>query len=565
MQSRSDNQLLPLNHDPEAVNYDPTAAVSPIVPMDHSWWRSGVIYQIYPRSFRDANADGIGDLRGIAVKLDYCVWLGVDALWLSPIFPSPMADFGYDVADYMDIASIFGSLTDFDALLAHATRRGLKIILDYVPNHTSNQHPWFTASRSSRSDPKRDWYLWQDPAADGGAPNNWLSNFGGSAWEWDASTHQYYYHSFLKEQPDLNWRNPDVVAAMHEVLRFWLRKGVAGFRIDVLWMLIKDDQWRDNPPNPAYQAGMPLFNSQIPLYTADRPETLEIIAGLRAVVDEFKDRILIGEIYLPLERLVAYYGRDLCGVQLPFNFQLLQTRWNARNIADLIDRYEAALPAGGCPNWVLGNHDNPRIASRVGAAQARVAGMVLLTLRGTPTMYYGDEIGMHNVPIPAGRIQDPLEKNVPGLGRDPSRTPMQWDASPNAGFGDSPWLPIAGDAAEVNVTVEAGDQASMLSLYRRLLQLRRQHAALSVGNYKAVAATGALLAYVRYIHAERLLIVANLGSQTADFEFQSVGRAHSLLLSTYLDGETRFSVSKLFLRPDEGVIIVLEPLATDSP
>ena len=242
----------------------------PVAAATH-WWQRGVIYQIYPRSFRDANADGIGDLRGIAEKLDYCAGLGVDALWLSPIYPSPMADFGYDVADYTGIAPMFGTLSDFDALLEQTTQRGMKLILDFVPNHTSNQHPWFAASRSNRSDPKRDWYLWRDPAPDGGPPNNWLSNFGGTAWEYDATTQQYYYHSFLKEQPDLNWRNPEVVAAMHEVLRFWLRRGVAGFRIDVLWLLIKDDQWRDNPPNPDYKADMPLFHSQLPLYTTDRP------------------------------------------------------------------------------------------------------------------------------------------------------------------------------------------------------------------------------------------------------------------------------------------------------
>ena len=536
--------------------------------MNQAWWQSGVIYQIYPRSFRDSNGDGIGDLRGIVDKLDYCATLGVDALWLSPIFPSPMADFGYDVADYSDVAAIFGTLADFDALLAQATRRGLKLILDYVPNHTSERHPWFTASRSSRLDGRRDWYLWRDPAPDGGPPNNWLSNFGGSAWEWDALSRQYYYHSFLKEQPDLNWRNPEVVAAMHEVLRFWLRKGVAGFRIDVLWMLIKDDEWRDNPPNPAYRPGMPLFQSQLPLYTTDRPEMRDIVAGLRAVADEFDDRVLIGEIYLPLARLVAYYGKDSRGVQLPFNFQLLQTAWNARSIAELIDRYETALPADGWPNWVLGNHDNPRIATRVGAARARVAGMILLTLRGTPTLYYGDEIGMHNVPIPADLIQDPFEKNVPGmgLGRDPSRTPMQWDASPHAGFGEHfPWLPIAADADRVNVAVEAAEPASMLSLYRCLLQLRKQHAALSIGDYRAVAATGELLAYVRHTPTQRLLIVANLGAQPAEFAFDTVGRAHSLLLSTHMDGRTQHTASHLSLRPDEGVVIALEPVAADTP
>ena len=285
---------------------------------------------------------------------------------------------------------------------------------------------------------------------------------------------------------------------------------------------------------------------------------------MRAVVDEFDDRVLIGEIYLPLSRLVAYYGKDLKGVQLPFNFQLLQSPWDARSIANLIDRYESALPVGGWPNWVLGNHDNPRIASKVGASQARVAGLILLTLRGTPTMYYGDEIGMHNVPIPPDRIQDPLEKNVPGkgLGRDPSRTPMQWNTSPHAGFGDhEPWLPVAADAAQINVAVEDRDRGSILSLYRRLLELRSQHAALSIGQYQAVAARGAVLAYVRHTHDERLLVVTNLGAEPAEFGLQSMGRAHSVLLSTHSEGAPDIMDGILVLRPDEGVIIELEPPA----
>ncbi len=529
------------------------------------WWQNGVIYQIYPRSFRDASGDGIGDLPGISEKLDYCEKLGVDALWLSPIFPSPMADFGYDVADYTGIAPMFGTLADFDHLLAQTARRGMKLILDYVPNHTSYQHPWFTASSSGRENAKRDWYLWRDPAPDGGPPNNWLSNFGGSAWEWDATTAQYYYHSFLKEQPDLNWRNPEVVAAMHEVMRFWFAKGVSGFRIDVLWMLIKDDLWRDNPPNTAFQAGMPLFQSQLPLYTTDRPEVQDVVAGLRKVADEFEDRVLIGEIYLPLARLVAYYGKHLNGVQLPFNFQLLESKWNARSLAELIDRYEAALPAGGWPNWVLGNHDRPRIASRVGAAQARVAAMMLLTLRGTPTMYYGDELGMQNVAIAPDRIQDPLEKNVPGvgLGRDPCRTPMQWDASLHAGFSvHDPWLPISADADRINAQSEELEPTSMLSLYRCLLDLRKRYTALSLGGYRAVAACGDILSFIRYTQDERLLIVLNMGPNSAAFPLEGAGLAAAALLSTYLDQRIAMTPTHLCLRPNEGVILILEtPLA----
>jgi alpha-glucosidase len=532
--------------------------------MSDEWWRRGVIYQIYPRSLQDSNGDGIGDLPGILRRLDYVAELGVDALWLSPVYPSPMADFGYDVSDYINIHPMFGSLADFDRLVAEAQGRGLKLILDLVPNHTSERHPWFLESRSSRQNPKRDWYLWRDAAPAGGPPNNWSSNFGGSAWEWDEASGQYYYHAFLKEQPDLNWRNPDVVEAMHAVMRFWLQRGVDGFRVDVMWMLIKDDQWRDNPPNPDYRPGQPPHDSQIPLYNSDRPEVQDVVAGLRRVLDEFKDRVLIGEIYLPVERLVAYYGAKLDGAQLPFNFQLLQSAWDASNIAARIDRYEGALPPGGWPNWVLGNHDRPRMASRVGLPQSRVAAMLLLTLRGTPTMYYGDELGMLNVPIPANRVQDPLEKNVPGLGlgRDPCRTPMQWDASEYAGFSTSePWLPISDGHAAVNVQAEDADTTSHLTLYRRLLQLRRSHSALSVGSYESVATTGDLLAYIRRAEGESFLIALNLGPAPCEFPLQSLGLRGRRVLSTYLDAHEEETTANLALRANEGVILELAPAA----
>jgi alpha-glucosidase len=527
------------------------------------WWQRGVVYQIYPRSFLDVNGDGIGDLEGIRERLDYCASLGVDALWLSPIYPSPMADFGYDICEYTDIARMFGTLEEFDRLLLEIKRRGMKLILDYVPNHTSDAHPWFKDSRTSRDNRRRDWYLWHDPLPGGGPPNNWLSNFGGSAWEWDEATGQYYYHSFLKEQPDLNWRNPEVVAAMHEVLRFWLNRGVDGFRVDVLWLLIKDDRWRDNPPNPDYKPTMPAFHSQIPLYTSDRPEVQTIVSGLRSVLDAYDDdRVLIGEIYLPLDRLMAYYGPNLDGVQLPFNFQLLQSAWHARGITELIDRYEGALPQGGWPNWVLGNHDNPRVASRVGLPQARVAAVLLLTLRGTPTMYYGDELAMVNVPIPPDRVQDPLEKNVPGkgLGRDPCRTPMQWDDSPHAGFSIcDPWLPVCDNYPVVNVRSEGEDPSSCLTLYRRLLALRRSHAALSLGAYEPIVATGDVLAYWRSLPDERLLIALNLGSKPCALTLEPHGLKAHMLLSTHLDRVGEVIEGAVSLRADEGVILALAP------
>jgi len=315
------------------------------------WWQTAVIYQIYPRSFQDSGADGVGDLIGIRERLRYLAELRVDAIWLSPIYPSPMSDFGYDIADYTNIDPVFGTLAEFDALVEDAHRLGIKLILDLVPNHTSDQHRWFVESRATRDNPKRDWYIWRDPAADSGPPNNWLSDFGGSAWELDNRTGQYYCHTFLAAQPDLNWRNRDVREAMYDVMRFWLNRGVDGFRVDVIWHLIKDEQFRDNPPDPTYAPGQGKpKRALIPLFTADRPEVHDVIREMRNVVDEFHDRLLIGEIYLPIERLVAYYGRDLSELHLPFNFALLHAPWQARTIAKLIDEYERLLPPGGSPN-----------------------------------------------------------------------------------------------------------------------------------------------------------------------------------------------------------------------
>lgn len=525
---------------------------------DPTWWQSAVIYQIYPRSFQDSNGDGVGDLRGIVQRLSYLAELGVDAIWLSPIFLSPMADFGYDISDYEAIAPLFGSLADFDALVAAAHRLGLKIILDLVPNHTSDQHPWFADSRRSRLDPKRDWYVWRDPAPDGGPPNNWLSEFGGSAWQYDDATKQYYYHAFLAAQPDLNWRNPAVRKAIHDVMRFWLRRGVDGFRIDVIWHLIKDDAFRDDPPNPAFIAGEPLYRSQTPLYSSDRPEVHEVIAEIRRVADEFADRVLIGEIYLPTARLVAYYGCDLAGVHLPFNFGLIGARWQARALAKLIDDYEASLPPGGWPNWVLGNHDRPRISSRVGAAQARIAAMLLLTLRGTPTLYYGDEIGMRQVEIPADRVRDPYERNVPGhgLGRDGCRTPMQWDASLHAGFSQvEPWLPLDDYFRQENVARQQGDRFSIYQLYRQLIEIRKKFQALAIGAYRPVAAQGNILAYRRRHTGEDLLIALNLGTEPADLQVSDGSLHGRIVLSTLADRDNEAICGTLALRPGEGAIV----------
>ncbi|WP_018389153.1 alpha-amylase family glycosyl hydrolase [Ancylobacter sp. FA202] len=526
------------------------------------WWQRGIFYQVYPRSFQDTNGDGIGDLDGIRARLDYLVALGIDAVWISPIFPSPMADFGYDVADYCGIDPMFGDLDAFDRLIEEAHARRLKIVLDFVPNHTSDQHPWFAESRASRENPRRDWYIWRDPAPDGGPPNNWMSNFGGPAWTYDPASGQYYYHAFLTQQPDLNWRNPQVRAAMHDVLRFWMARGVDGFRVDVIWHLMKDANFRDNPPNPEYGPGDADIRRFLQTRSTDQPDVHAIIAELRAVIDEYEDRVLIGEIYLPIDRLVAYYGENLEGAHLPFNFQLIHASWSAPRLAELIADYDAAVPEGGWPNWVLGNHDQPRIASRIGARRARVAAMLLLTLRGTPTMYYGDEIGMENVPIATEDAHDPWEKNEPGLGlgRDPERTPMQWDASPNAGFTNGrPWLPLAADFTTRNVAVQLEQPASLLGLYRDLIALRRAHPVLHAGTYRKITALGDVLVFLRESAEECVLVALNLAGTVQDDIPLPPGTQGRVLLSTEPDRPREERVEgHLSLRPHEGVIVALD-------
>ena len=520
------------------------------------WWKHGVIYQIYPRSFQDANGDGVGDLAGVIDRLDYLVELGVDAVWLSPIFRSPMADFGYDVSDHVAIDPLFGDMKTFRALVRAAHARGLKIILDYIPNHTSDQHLWFHESRSSRENPRRDWYIWRDPAADGGPPNNWRSEFGGPAWTIDPLTGQYYYHAFLASQPDLNWRNRDVVGAMLNVLRFWLDRGVDGFRVDAIHHLIEAEDLTDNPINRDWRDGMAPAKQLLRDHTVDHPQVHDAIAAMREISDRYgDDRILIGEAYLPIDRLMAYYGGAADGFHLPFNFHLMEINWTARDVADLIVAYEAKLPAHGWPNWVLGNHDRQRLASRLGPAQARVAAMLLLTLRGTPTLYQGDELGMTDVPIPPERVRDPFEINVPGLGlgRDPVRSPMPWDTSPNAGFSSAePWLPLGDDWPTRNVATQSGQPASMLGLYRDLLNLRHTEAALSHGDFSLLSAGDSVLAFERAHAGRRLLIALDLSGHGGEVACPPGG----VLLTT--GGEvTRLAKDALKLGGDQGVIIAL--------
>ena len=526
--------------------------------MSGRWWETAVVYQVYPRSFQDTDGDGVGDLPGIARRLDHLVDLGVDAVWLSPVYPSPMADFGYDVADYTGVDPRFGTMADFDHLLAAVHGRGLKLILDFTPNHSSAEHPWFAESRSSRENPKRDWYIWRDPAPGGGPPNNWMSDFGGSSWEWDAATGQYYLHAFLPEQPDLNWRNPGLRAAMLDAMRFWFDKGVDGFRLDVLWHVIKDAAFRDNPPKPDHVARMGELFDQVQLHNTGQPEAHEVAVEMRALADSYAgDRVLIGEIYLPPAELAPWYGAPGRPEVVPFNFGLIGAAWDARTLHAVIAEYLAALPSGAAASWVLGNHDRPRIASRVGEAQAKVAAVLLLTLGGSPTIYYGDEVGLPDVPIPPGRVRDPAELRNPGLGvgRDPVRTPMPWDASPGAGFtAGEPWLPLNADWRERNVEAQAGAPGSMLDLHRALLRLRRAHPALSHGSVELLSADDRVLAFARRKGDDHALTALNLTAEPADMPLPAWAARLPLRLST-LPGEAIREGATLRLRPDEGVVL----------
>ncbi len=486
--------------------------------MTAPWWEAAVIYQVYPRSFQDSNGDGVGDLIGVTSRLDYLEWLGIDAIWLSPFYPSPMVDFGYDVADYCAVDPLFGTLEDFDALLHAAHARGIKVIVDFVPNHTSCDHPWFKESRSGRINLKRDWYIWRDAKEDGSPPNNWISDFGGPAWTWDRGTSQYYAHAFLPQQPDLNWRNPSVREAMFDVMRFWLDRGVDGFRIDVLWHLIKHADFTDNPINQAFGPGMGEMHKVLQTNSTDQPELMDVIDALRVTMDGYdNDRVMLGEIYLPIDRLVRYYkaGR---GVHLPLNFHLIGAEWTPSALAELIVGYEAALPNGAWPNWVMGNHDRSRIAQRLGPRHARLAAVLLMTLRGTPTLYYGDELGLPDSEIARAEVRDPLELRQPGLGlgRDPVRSPMPWDDSGNGGFTTGrPWLPLPPRRNELCVKAQTDNPHSVLRLYRVLIALRRATPVLQIGSICVESCNNGWLIYSRVADGAVVRIALNFGAAAA--------------------------------------------------
>jgi alpha-glucosidase len=461
----------------------------------------GVVYQIYPRSFRDTSGDGVGDLAGVRAGLDHLAWLGVDAIWLSPIHPSPMADFGYDVADYCDVDPVFGALEDVDLLIAEAHARDIEVWLDWVPNHTSDQHPWFRASRSSRDDPKRDWYVWRDPAPDGGPPNNWVRHFAedAPAWTYDEGTGQYYLHQFLPEQPDVNWADPDLRAAMHDVLRFWLDRGIDGFRADVVHLIGKDPAMPDDP-EPWVGVPRAAFHHL--------PVTHEHLTGIRAVLDAYDPpRRMVGEINLidPME-VASYVGADR--LHLAFHFGLLYVPWEADRLRATIREVDAAFAAvGAAPAWALGNHDNPRVRNRTGDEEgARAAALLLLTLRGTPFLYAGDELGLEDAEVPPEREVDPG-------GRDGCRAPIPWTDGPGHGWAGQPWLPWPPRPGERAVTRQTEDDASIAHLHRRLLRARRQSPALRHGDLEVLDLHPDIVAYRRRHGEDRRLVVVSTAAQ----------------------------------------------------
>jgi alpha-glucosidase len=522
------------------------------------WWRTGVLYQIYPRSFCDTNGDGVGDLDGITERLDHVVELGADAIWLSPIQRSPQVDFGYDVSDHQDVDPRFGDLAAFDRLLAAAHARGLRVLLDYVINHTSDQHPWFLASRSSRTDPKRGWYVWRDPAPDGGPPNNWQSVFGGPAWTLDATTGQYYLHSFHPAQPDLDWRQPGVETAMLGVLRFWLDRGVDGFRVDAPEYVGKDPALPDLPRRakhePHRRGVLRPYDALDHLHDKDHPFVHTVLRRVRAVVDAYPGCTTVGEVRISdRRRWAAYFGEGppSCpeptnGLRLVFDFAPLKAlgaggvahegaptpaSFTAAALRRAVEATQAVLPPGAWPALALGNHDEPRLATRLGDDGARLAAVLLLTLPGTPCIYYGDELGMVDIDVPPHRRADPQGAIDPVMSRDPCRSPMAWTAT--GGFSNAevePWLPLGDNVGERSVERQRHDPGSMLALYRELAALRRRLPALHRGRYQTHEdSDDALYAYWRSHGDQRVLVALNLGSEPRTLPLPAPGR---LLLAT---------------------------------
>jgi alpha-glucosidase len=509
----------------------------------HQWWQHAVFYEIYPRSYADSNNDGMGDLRGIASKLGYLHDLGVDAIWITPMFPSPQVDFGYDVSDYENVDPQYGSLADFDAMMREAKKQNVEIILDYVVNHTSDKHKWFIESKSSRTNPKRDWFVWRDGKSPDQPPNNWLSVFGHSAWKWDEATKQFYYHAFYTEQPDLNWNNPAVKKAMFDVTRYWYKRGVAGFRLDAVDRIFEDPQLRDNPP----QSGTNKYGdpNQEEVYNKALPEVHDVLKGLRKVADE-SNAVLIGETWTPnLAALKEYYGEHDNELQMPMDF--LFTQVNKLSPAEFRKQIAGVLDAGGWPVYVLSNHDIVRHYNRYGDGKhddaiAKVMAALYLTIPGTPIMYYGEEIGMENndptrvedVKDPIGKIGWPQEK-----GRDGERTPMQWNDSANAGFSSTkPWLPVPASYKTHNAEAERKNPDSILNFYRNVLKLRHDDPAMLEGKYVALNENdNNVLSFLRVDGDRAILVALNMTgeAQKPGFDLSAQGFANAqpkVLLTT---------------------------------
>ena len=504
---------------------------------DFLWWHDGVIYQIYPRSFADSKHNGIGDLEGIRCKLGYLSNLGIDAIWLSPIYPSPDVDFGYDVSDYLSVDLKYGSMRDFELLLKYAHKHGIHIILDLVLNHTSDQHPWFKESRKSSNNPYRDYYLWRNPKSNGKEPNNWLSIFGGSGWKFDKNTGQYYFHMFFKEQPDLNWRNPKVRAQLLDVFRFWLDKGVDGFRLDVFNVYFKDAQYRDNPTNIF---GLRPFERQEHIYDCDQKDMIPLLQEIRQILDSYPESYLVGETFLAnAEKAASYCGNDL--LHATFNFEFIQNPWNPGCFLNSIVNQEDALQGKCWPNYVLNNHDSARSATRFGQGEddqrLKVAAAMLLTMRGTPFMYYGEEIGMRDIQLKRSQIKDPIGKYYWPFykGRDGCRAPMQWNATLNAGFSNvTPWLPIHPDYIQRNVLNQQKDTDSLYNFYRQLLALRKQYPTLVRGGFKPLKQRSKqVLIYEKKYKDQLALVALNFSKSKAKVNLaQSESRKWQLLISS---------------------------------
>ena len=552
--------------------------------LSKNWSRRVVVYQIYPRSFKDSNGDGVGDLQGIIDKLDYLndgteKSLGVEAIWLSPVYKSPMVDFGYDVSDYKSIDPIFGDLETFDKLIAGAHKRGIKVIMDFVPNHTSVEHAWFEESRSSKDNSKRDWYIWRDGKPDGSPhsplassptsrsgrgeagspPNNWLSVFGGSGWTLDKKTGQYYFHSFLAEQADLNWRNEAVRKEMLSTLDFWLDRGVDGFRTDAVNHLVKDKDFRDDPVNPNYAPGKDdPYDQFLHIHSQVREATLDHVNAMCELLGARDDKFLVSEAYLDLAGMEKMY--KACGNNLhaPFNFNLMTMPWSAKQYREFIDKFEKSLTQEQWPNYVMGNHDRSRVASRLGIHRARIVALLLMTLRGMPLIYYGDELGMEDVPISSEDALDPLEKNVPGmrLGRDPERTPMQWSDKKYAGFSAAkPWLPVSGDYKTRNVVEQSKDSKSILTLYRKLIQFRKRSSAILLGSYKSFdCGNKDVFAYRRTSSEQDLIVALNFTGKEQKIPQKIDG--YSVVCNTLGDKTAgkKVEIENLTLRPFEGYL-----------